>query len=105
MQDSGIVASIGGGGGLAGVVADVRLLAMRMALGLLIAVRRAEGRAGIAWALAMFTGPVGIVPGVLLGGQALFVLRGQPGQGRDLAVGALVAAAAWGVAVGFSTLT
>lgn len=104
MQYSGIAVEQGGGG-VAGVIADVRLLAMRAVMRLLVAVRQAEGRAGIAWAVAMFTGPAGIVPGVLLGGQALYALRRQPGEARDKAIGALIAAVAWSATVGFAVLT
>ncbi|MFC4377303.1 hypothetical protein ACFO5K_24790 [Nocardia halotolerans] len=63
--------------------------------------QRPDGRAAIAWALAMFGGPFTIVVAVPLAGQALTVLNKDDQNGRDLAIGALIAALAWAIVLGF----
>ncbi|MFC4124989.1 hypothetical protein [Nocardia rhizosphaerae] len=57
--------------------------------------RRADRRAAVAWALAMFGGPLLLVISVPLAAQALWVIDKKDQNGRDLAIGALIAALAW----------
>ncbi|MFD3510960.1 hypothetical protein [Nocardia sp. NPDC058666] len=67
--------------------------------------KRPDGRAAIAWALGMFGGPLMIVVAVPLAAQALAVLDSDDRNGRDLAIGALIAALAWGSAVAIYLLS
>ncbi|GGK56603.1 hypothetical protein [Nocardia camponoti] len=56
---------------------------------------RPDGRAAIAWGAGMFLGPIGIPFAVALGVWSLRQLDHEDQNGRDLAIGALIAALAW----------